>query len=135
MSEDRKVTKKNHKMGHARLIDSFRYAFEGIAFAFANEQNFRIHAVATILAVAAGFILKISTDEWVVIVILIGIVLMAELFNTAIEATIDLQTKELHPLAKKAKDTASAAVLVSAVVAAVGGLIIFVPRIINLIWK
>ena len=127
--------KKNHKMGHARLIDSFKYASQGVGFAFANEQNFRIHLVVAAVAIAAGFIFGISLTEWVILAILIGLVLAAELFNTSIEATIDLQTSEIHPLAKKAKDTASAAVFVLSIVAFVGGIIIFLPKFLNLLWR
>ncbi len=127
--------KKNHKMGHARLIDSFKYAGQGVGFAFANEQNFRIHLVIAVLAIVAGFIFGISLTEWVTLAILIGLVLAAELFNTSIEATIDLQTSEIHPLAKKAKDSASAAVLVLSIVAFVGGIIIFIPKFLSLVWR
>jgi len=124
------LKKKSHKMGHERLKDSFKFAFEGVAFAFKNEQNMRIHCVITILVIAAGFFFRISVDEWLFILIMIGLVLGTELINTSIEAAIDLLTSEIHPLAKVAKDTASAAVFVLAGVAFVGGLIIFIPKIL-----
>ena len=128
-------SKKNHKMGRARLVDSFQFAWQGVRFAFLHEQNFRIHVVMAVLAICAGLFFGINIEEWAVLIVIMGIVLAAELFNTAIEATIDLQTTELHPLAKIAKDSASAAVLILSVVAFVVGLIIFIPRLIPFVQK
>ena len=71
--------------------------------------------------------------EWLVLTLIIGLVIATELINTSIEATIDLVTKEVHPLAKVAKDTAAAAVLIFGITALIIGLIIFVPKFIGLI--
>ena len=111
-----------------RLVDSFRYAFFGIVEAYKGEQNLKIH---TVMVVIAGFVLKISYVEWLVCLVLIGLVLMAEFFNTAIEYVVDLASPEIHPLAKLAKDTASAGVLMMAIISAIIGLIIFVPEFIE----
>ena len=114
-----------------RLVDSFRYAFFGIVEAYKGEQNLKIHTVIAVLVVIFGFVFKISYVEWLVCLVLIGLVLMAEFFNTAIEYVVDLASPEIHPLAKLAKDTASAGVLMMAIISAIIGLIIFVPEIIE----
>lgn len=116
-----------------RLVDSFRYAFFGIVEAYKGEQNLKIHTVIAVLVVIFGFVFKISYVEWLVCLVLIGLVLMAEFFNTAIEYVVDLASPEIHPLAKLAKDTASAGVLMMAIISAIIGLIIFVPEIIEFV--
>lgn len=113
-----------------KLINSFKYAFMGIKSAYKDEQNLRIHTVMAILVLIFSFILKVSYYELIVCLILIGLVLMAEFFNTSLENLVDLVTLEKNPLAKVAKDTAAAGVLVFAIISAVIGLIIFVPKII-----
>lgn len=122
-----------------RLVDSFRYAFFGIVEAYKGEQNLKIHTVIAVLVVIFGFVFKISYVEWLVCLVLIGLVLMAEFFNTAIEYVVDLASPEIHPLAKLAKDTASAGVLMMAIISAIIGLIIFVPEFIEfmrgILWK
>ena len=113
-----------------RLGRSFRAAFEGIKATYIREQNIKIHTVIAILVVLFGFLLKISYGEWLVCLVLIGLVLMAEFFNTAIEYVVDLASPNIHPLAKAAKDTASAGVLMMAILAAIVGIVIFVPKIV-----
>ena len=121
------------KKGFKRLFKSFKYAFDGLKYAFKYEQNILVHTLATILVVIAGIYFKISQIEWLAIILIIGLVIATELINTSIEATIDLVTQETHPLAKIAKDTAAAAVLVFGLTAIIIGFIIFVPKIITLI--
>lgn len=118
--------------GKKRLINSFKYAFQGLKYAFIYEQNILVHTLATILVIIAGIIFKISTIEWLVIFLIIGLVIATELINTSIEATIDLITDEINPLAKIAKDTAAAAVLVFGFTALAIAFVIFVPKIITL---
>ena len=124
-----KVKKRLH-IDNKRLVNSFRYAWLGILQTYKGEQNLKIHTFIAILVVVFGFFLKISTLEWFVCFILIGLVLMAEFFNTAIEYVVDLASPEVHPLAKAAKDTASAGVLMMAIISAGIGLVIFIPKII-----
>lgn len=131
MSVKSKDNNKRVILDKKRLIDSFRYAFCGICEAYKGEQNLKIHTVIAVLVVIAGFVLKISYVEWLICLVLIGLVLMAEFFNTAIEYVVDLASPEIHPLAKLAKDTASAGVLMMAIISAIIGLIIFVPEIIE----
>lgn len=128
-----KIKIKGLKLDKKRLTNSFKYAFEGILQAYVGEQNLKIHTVIAILVIIFGFILKISYTEWLVCLVLIGLVLMAEFFNTSIEYLVDLASPEIHPLAKATKDTASAGVLMMAIISAIIGLIIFVPKLISFI--
>ncbi len=134
-----KIKIKELKLDKKRLTNSFKYAFEGILQAYVGEQNLKIHTVIAVLVIIFGFILKISYTEWLVCLVLIGLVLMAEFFNTSIEYLVDLTSPEIHPLAKATKDTASAGVLMMAIISAIIGLIIFVPKLISfiggLLWK
>ena len=116
-----------------RLFKSFKYAIEGIKYAFIHEQNIIIHTIIATLVIILGIILKISHFEWLICFILFGLVIATELINTSIEAMVDLICPKKDSLAKIAKDTASGAVLVFALVAAISGLIIFVPKIIDII--
>lgn len=118
--------------GKKRLINSFKYAFDGLKYAFLYEQNLTVHILATIIVIIMGFIFKISVFEWLVLFLIIGLVIATELINTSIEATIDLITDEINPLAKVAKDTAASAVLVFGLTALIVGALIFLPKIIIL---
>ena len=127
----RSKVKRKLRIDKKRLAYSFKYAFQGIKQSYKGEQNLKIHTFIAILVLVFAFFLKISFFEWVTVLILIGLVLMAEFFNTAIEYTVDLASPKIHPLAKAAKDTASAGVLVIAIISAIIGLLIFVPKIIE----
>ena len=109
---------------------SFGYAIRGLRTMLALQANARIHALATIVVVALGFLLGLNSWEWCAVVGAIGLVWTAEGMNTAIEALTDLVSPGEHPLAGRAKDIAAGAVLCAAVAAAVIGLIVFLPRVI-----
>jgi undecaprenol kinase len=106
----------------------FTYALNGIKEAFKSERNFRLHLLSTILVIIVGIYLKINVGEWIAIVIVIGLVITAELFNTAIEEIINYMKPEIHPAAKKIKDLAAAGVLLTSITALIVGLIIFMPK-------
>jgi len=118
--------------GFKRLIKSFKYAIEGIIYAFKYEQNIIVHTLVMILVIILGIALKLSYFEWLICLVLFGLVIATEMINTSIEAVVDLTCPKIDPLAKIAKDTASGAVLVFAITAAISGLIIFIPKIIEL---
>lgn len=120
------------KRGLKRFFNSFKYSLQGLKYAYKYEQSMTIHFFAAIIVIIAGILLKISLTEWLLCFMLFGLVMATELINTSIEAVVDLACPKIHPLAKVAKDTASAAVFVFAIVAFVSGLIIFVPKVINL---
>lgn len=116
-------------MSLRRRVDSFRYAFQGLADLIRNQPNTRIHFGIAILVVGAGFYFGISRLEWVAVVLCITIVIALEALNTALEYLTDLVSPGYHPLAGKAKDAAAAAVVLAAVGAAVVGAVIFGPRV------
>ncbi len=118
--------------GIKRLIKSFGYAADGIKYAFKYEQNIIVHLIITVIVVIAGLLLDISFFEWLIVVMAIGLVVATELINTSIEALVDLACPNKNRLAKIAKDTAAGAVLVFAITAVIVGLIIFLPKIIDL---
>jgi diacylglycerol kinase (ATP) len=113
------------------LRKTFGYAFEGILIGIRKERNMRIHTAAMILVVFFGTVLGLSATEWCICLVLFGLVMALELVNTAVEAVVDLVTEERKPLAKIAKDTAAGAVLIAAIMAAVIGCIIFLPKILE----
>lgn len=129
------VKSKDKIINEKKLINSFKYAMEGIKTAYQEEQNLRVHTFVAILVVIASFILKLSVIEFAICIILIGLVLMAEFFNTAIENMVDMITLEENIHAKKTKDVAAAGVLVFALCSSIIGIIIFLPKIITLINK
>ncbi|MGQ9500550.1 MAG: diacylglycerol kinase family protein [Anaerolineae bacterium] len=118
-------------------LSSFHHAWDGLRYVVRTQRNARIHLTALTLAVGLGMVVGLSRLEWVMLALVIGAVLVAEWFNTAIEATIDLITVQYHPLAKVAKDAAAAGVLVTALVAIVVGILILgIPlwqRLVNLL--
>lgn len=114
-------------------MNSFKYAFEGVLSALKTERNLKIHIFIMIFVIIMGIILKISTTEWCICIILFGLVISLELINTAIEIVVDIAMPEINKKAKKAKDISASAVLVSAIASAVIGFIIFLPKILSLI--
>lgn len=110
---------------------AFRHAFDGIKYVLSSQLNARIHLAATILVTLLGFLVKLERADWALVIIAIGLVWISEITNTAIEAFVDLETQQYHPLAKIAKDTAAAAVLVASLIAIILGLIVFFPYIFN----
>ena len=116
-------------MKNGGFLESLANAFQGVRHALARERNFRIHIICGILAVAACIVFRVETYLFVWVVFAIFCVLIAELINSAIEALTDLISESKHPLAKIAKDTAAAAVLLAAAQALVAALIVAVSVI------
>ena len=115
-----------------RLLNSFKFAIAGIIDLFSFTPNAKIHLALAFVAIFFGFYLKVNSVEWCLIIFAIGIVIAAEAFNTSIEYLTNLVTTEYDELAKKTKDVAAGAVLISALTAAIIGIIIFVPKILLL---
>ena len=122
--------KKNKKSRN--LIDSFKYAFEGLFFGLKTIKNIRIHLLFTFLVVVGGIFFKISAVEWLISLLFIALVISLELMNTAVEETVNLAMPNIHPVAKVAKDVAASSVLVAAIIAFIAGVIIFLPKVIGL---
>ena len=120
-------------MSIKKRIHSFGFALKGMATLFKTQPNARIHVIAICSVTVASFLLRVSTTEWCFIVISFAMVLAAEAFNTAIEFVVDLTSPDYHPLAGKAKDVAAAAVLITAIGAAIIGIVVFLPKLLNLL--
>lgn len=114
---------------------SFKHAFEGLVYAFLTQPNFRIHTYAAVLTIFLGFFFQISFVEWLVLTMIIFLVFIVELINTSIEAATDLMVTNHNPIAKASKDTASAAVLVTAFASLTVGFLIFGPRLWQLFFS
>jgi diacylglycerol kinase len=114
-----------------RLL-SFKYAFQGLSQVFSNEVNFRIHMAAALLVIGLGVLLGINTTEWLVIIFCIGWVAALEIMNTAVERLVDLVSPKHSNKAKQIKDMAAAGVLVAAIVAALAGVMVFLPHFLSL---
>lgn len=115
-----------------RFIDSFKYCFEGIRYAFYNEINIFVMIIVAIIAIILGLVLELSYLECLTVILLIGTILSLELVNTAIEAVVDLTTNEKNPKAKVAKDCASGAVGIMSIFAVLIGIMIYLPKIIEI---
>ncbi|MEK4028771.1 MULTISPECIES: diacylglycerol kinase family protein [Bacillaceae] len=115
-----------------RFLSSFRFALNGLRIAL-KEPNFRFHLTAAAAVVAAGFFFALSPIEWLFILVMIFGVLTLEVINTAIEKTVDLVTKDYQLLAKQAKDLAAGAVLLFSLLAVLVGMIIFLPKALELL--
>ncbi|MFD1435871.1 diacylglycerol kinase family protein [Kroppenstedtia eburnea] len=114
-------------MRKSSLLASFRYALEGLKYTLVTQQNMRIHFLAALGVLLFSLWLPLTKVEVLILFVCILLVIVAELINTAVEAVIDLVTRDFHPLAKVAKDVAAGAVLLSAGMAVVVGLSIFYP--------
>ena len=123
------------KLENEKCSNAFVCAARGIKEAIKTEANLKFDIIVAIIIIALGFCFRICMVEWIVCILSIGVMLFAELMNTAVEAVVDLYTREKNIQAGKAKDISAGAVLVLSISVAVIGLIIFVPKIIDLITK
>lgn len=117
------------KFSISERIRSTNHAWRGIGILLRTTHNAWVHIFFGFFAVYLGFTLNISSVEWAIVILAIGLVVVAEAFNTAIEIDIDLTSPEYHPYARDTKDMASGAVLLMTVIAGIVGLIIFGPKV------
>ena len=110
---------------------SFQYAFEGWWYVLRTQHNAWIHAVVTVAVFSLALWLRLPARDWAVLVLTAMVVWIAEFMNTALEAVVDLNSQDEHPLAKVAKDVAAAAVLVGALGAVIIGLLIMGPALLQ----
>jgi len=109
--------------------DSFRYAIEGIVHVFRTQKHMRAHFLIVVLVLLLGMFCRLSTIAMVELLLVMSSVLVAEMINTAVETCVDMITVSYHPLAKLAKDIAAGAVLMTAIVAAVVGAVLFIGSV------
>ena len=114
-----------------KFLKGFVYAANGLWLVIRTQRNMRIHILIALLVICAGYYLNITNTEYLFILLLIALVLSAEVFNTAIEKMVDLQSPDFNKKAGEIKDISAAAVLITAIIAFVSGIFIFVPYLIN----
>jgi diacylglycerol kinase (ATP) len=110
-------------------LKSFVYAFEGVMYFIKHEAQALIHLIAIVAVIGAGYWFNITLTEWIAVVFAIGIVISAEMLNTAIEKLTDMVSPQINEQAKIVKDLAAGAVLIASLTAFIIGLIIFLPKI------
>jgi undecaprenol kinase len=113
----------------SRRATSFQAAFSGLRRLITSERHFQLHLSAATCAIILAAFLDFSRLEWAILLVTIGLVLVAEGLNSAIERAIDTTTPGFHPLAKAAKDIAAAAVLIAAIISVVVGLLLYGPKL------
>jgi len=123
----------NETFSIKKRLKSFVFAFNGIRILFRNEHNAWIHLFASICAISLGFFCHISSIEWIAVLFAIGLVLSMEAVNSAIENLCDFASPDKHETIKKVKDLAAGAVLISAIIALIIGLIIFTPKLLKIL--
>lgn len=128
---DRRSKKKGKKKKQS-FVKSVNAAIEGIMYTFKSERNMKLHYLASFLVLIASLFFNFSKIEFVLLLGAITLVVISEMMNTAVEKTVDLVTREIHPLAKIAKDVAAGAVLVSAMYAVVVAYILFYNKLTDL---
>lgn len=125
--------KEDKRFSIVARLKSTTHAIRGIGIIMRTTHNMWVHAFIACLVIFFGFLFEISNIEWVIILLTIGFVFVAEAFNTAIEIDIDLTSPEYHPYARDTKDVAAGAVLLSVIFACIIGSIIFLPKIWQII--
>ncbi|MGA7732597.1 MAG: diacylglycerol kinase family protein [Chloroflexia bacterium] len=118
------------RVPHSAFIQGFVYAWAGVRYCFRTQRNFRVHIGIGIVAVVLGLLLGLGWVEWALVATVIALVLAAEMVNTMVESLVDLVTQQYHPLAKVAKDVSAGVVLLTAIGAAVVGILIFLPKLL-----
>ena len=127
-------TKKEEKAWReVKIHKRFMNAFRGMYVFYKTSRHFYILILGKIVVIVLGFVLKVSNIEWVALFFAIGFVVVTEVFNTAIEIDIDLTSPEFHPYARDTKDVSAAAVVISIFTVIIVGLIIFLPKIYNVL--
>lgn len=128
-----KIKKILQHQGKTNFIKSMGHAVDGIKYTTNHEKNFKIEILIALAVTIASYILKVSMLEWTILVLVIGMVLALEMVNTSIERCVDLVTKDYRELAKNAKDVAAGAVLVMSVFSVIIGILIFLPKILEVL--
>jgi diacylglycerol kinase len=116
-----------------RIVRSFTFATEGLVYLVRTQSNVWVHIVAAVVVLLASLLVGLGGAELAAVVLAIGLVLIAEAFNTALEAAVDLASPSVHPLARTAKDAAAAAVLLAACTAVGVAAAVIAPRLLGLI--
>ena len=122
------------KFSISKRINSVTHAFRGLTLFLRTSHNGQAYVFFTLAVLYLGIVLNISKIEWMILVVTIGFVFVAEIFNSAIEVDIDLTSPEYHPYARNTKDLSAAAVVVSVFISGIIGIMIFLPKILSLFY-
>ncbi len=115
--------------GQSNFVMGFVDAWRGVRGVFKSERNFKIHCCAAVVVAVLGFFLRLCPLEWIVVVFACGLVMAAEVLNTAVEYLADAVHPEMDPGIRRAKDAAAGGVLIASVAAAAVGAIVFLPKL------
>ena len=121
--------------GKRSFISSVKDCLNGFGYIVSNEHNFKREIALGVLALLLAVILKVSKIEFIIVLIVIALVIVSEIFNTAIEKVVDLYTKDYNEIARIAKDVSALAVLTMCIFALAIGGVIFIPKIIEIIGR
>lgn len=124
---------KTRKWKNKNFLQSLKYAMQGIKYVFFNERNLKIQLLFAVFAVVVSVFLKLTDVEWILLCLTIGMVLFAEMLNTAIEIVLDLYSEKYNENIKIAKDISSGAVLLTSIMSVAIGGILWIPKIVNLL--
>lgn len=125
-----KLIDKRYKHEKKTVKNTIKNALDGIIYVYNSEINMKLHLLSTAIILLVCYILGVSTIEWIICILLIGLVIAFELINTVVEVVVDLVEPKYDPLAKIAKDAAAGSVLVVSITAAIIGLIILLPKVL-----
>ena len=123
------------KFSVRKRLASFKFAISGLRSLFKHEHNSRLHLVAALSVTALGFILGISITEWLVLVVIIAIVFITEILNSAIESLADYVSPQYNLIIKRVKDYCAAAVLIASIASVIAGVLIFLPKIVHILFS
>jgi len=118
---------------YSGFLRSFVYAWSGLVHAVRTQRNVRVHLAIAVIVIGVGIALRVTAVEFAMLLVAITSVFVAEMFNTIVEACVDLATSEYHPLAKTAKDMAAGAVLLNAMLSVAIGIFVFGPHVLALV--
>ena len=124
---------KSKRKGFKGILYNFVYSWHGLVYAYSHEKSMWIHAFLSVLTIVIGLFLKLRWVEWLIIILVLGVILAIELLNTGIEAVVDMVTHEYNKLAKVAKDSGSAATFVATVIGLITILSIYIPKFMEII--
>lgn len=122
--------KADRKISISQISQSFSDAFQGVKYAYRSQPNIKIHFLITIPVIFFGILLEINLIEWCLLTLAIGLVLVSELINTAIELSVDFIGADINEKTRKIKDLSAAAVLIATLISIIIASLIFLPKII-----
>jgi diacylglycerol kinase len=118
-----------------KMISSFLFAWQGLLYCFQSQRNMKIHFFITLIIFLLSFWLQLTRAEFLAVILIVALVWVAEIINTALEKVIDICAPHYHPLAEVAKNVAAGAVLVSAFFALIIGILVFGEKLLHFLIK